>query len=106
MLNMVFSSNRLTVSRMACTLLRLHSMTMPSVLALLTLPPAVVIISISMSSVNWPVIVVLINKSGEYKNEYLEPNLPKEPLTVIFNESAVTVSLLRLASIRRLTIDS
>ena len=81
-------------------------MTMPSVFALLTLPPAVVIISISISNVNWPVMVVLINKSGEYKNEYLEPNLPNEPLTVILSESAVTVSLLRLASIRRLTIDS
>ena len=49
--------------------------------------------------------VVLINKSGEYKNEYFEPNFPNEPLTVIFSESAVTVSPLAFASKRLLTID-
>ena len=47
----------------------------------------------------------LINKAGEYKKEYLDPNLPNDPLPVIFRESAVTVSPLAFASKRLLTID-
>ena len=50
--------------------------------------------------------VVLINKSVDIKPRYFGPNFPFfEPLTVIFSESAVTVSAFGFASKRLLTMD-